>query len=106
MAKYQEILDELKELRGDFNHLAGNLYDSNGHEGDIPEIKRLCKGFTDHLENHSRRLVEGEGERKRIEQKVDERTIAKLGRKTMWGISGGGILLLVTLIFTALQLFT
>ncbi len=41
-----------------------------------------------------------------VETKVDERTTAKLGRKTVWGISGGGVLLLVTLIFTALQLFT
>ncbi len=41
-----------------------------------------------------------------VETKVDERTTAKLGKKTIWGISGGGILLLATLIFTALQLFT
>ncbi len=52
-----------------------------------------------HLDNHSKRLTV-------VETKVDERTIAKLGRKTIWGISGGGILLLATLIFTALQLFT
>ena len=41
-----------------------------------------------------------------VETKVDERTTAKLGRKTILGISGGGILLLATLIFTALQLFS
>ncbi len=52
-----------------------------------------------HLDDHSKRLTV-------VETKVDERTTAKLGKKTIWGISGGGVLLLVTLIFTALQLFT
>ena len=88
-----------KEILQAVQHLEEKLYHENGFEGDIPEIKKHCKGFTKHLEDHSKRLTI-------IETRVDERTTAKLGRKTVWGISGGGILLLATLIFTALQLFT
>jgi len=55
--------------------------------------------INNHLGDHSKRITV-------VETRVDERTTAKLGKKTIWGISGGGVLLLATLIFTALQLFT
>ena len=78
--------------------------------GRLDERTQNIWRVTEQLEKHNAKQngrIEGLTERvTTVETKVDERTTAKLGRKTVWGISGGGILLLVTLIFTALQLFS
>ncbi|KKK85234.1 hypothetical protein LCGC14_2775350 [marine sediment metagenome] len=87
-----------KEILQAVQHLEEKLYHENGFEGDIPEIKKHCKGFTKHLEDHSKRLVEGEGERKRIEQKIDERTESKINKKAWGGITLSVLLMLATLI--------
>lgn len=94
MATNQQVLDALK-------HLTDKLYGEDGFIGDVPEIKDHLEKINGHLDDHSRRLADAEGETKRVEQKVDERTISptnKVTKKAMTGY-GGIFITIVTLVF-------
>lgn len=76
----------------------------DGEEGDIPEIKSHLKAINGHLDDHSKRITEGEGERKRIEQKIEERTISKVSKKAVACYGGGTIVVVSTLVLAIGQI--
>jgi len=90
MAKYQEILDALK-------HLSSKLYGENGFEGDITEIKNHLGKINNHLDDHSKRITI-------MEIQIKERTVSRVSKKAIAGYSGGGILVLATLVLQLIQL--
>ncbi len=47
--KLDEILSEVKEVKSEQRELKSWLYGANGHEGDVPEIKKQ-------LSNHGKRI--------------------------------------------------
>ena len=47
--KLDEILYEVRDTKANIKELKGWLYGADGHEGDIPEVKKALK-------NHSRRI--------------------------------------------------
>ncbi len=97
MAKYQEILEAIGNLSKGFGRIdekANNIWRLT--EKQEQHLDRL----NGHLDEHSKRIGSNEGELKRIEQKIDERTVPKHKRskKIITGYSGV-VLAVMTLVY-------
>ena len=87
MAKTDEILAEVKELKS-------WLYGANGHEGDIPEIKKNQRSITD-------KVIENVTNIALNTQKIEQGISLKLTKKQV-AVGGGGFASLIVAVLLAL----
>lgn len=90
-------VNERDELLVRLDEKTNNIYALNEKQ------ERHLSEINGHLADHSKRLADTEGEIRRVEQKVDERTeshISKMSRKVKFGWVSGAIVLIATLVLT------